>query len=100
MNRRNVCKLIYEEKQEYDTIYHERENVKYSELNVYSTRYYLTLANNSMRLDKMIKLREFYMNDFESGILKYVYIGDSKYAITKVSSISGRYITLDLEEII
>lgn len=98
MLTKNTCTLIYEEKTQYETILHEKTGVKFSELNIFNDRYYYTLGNANMRLSKMIKFREFYKHNYENGILRFVVIDGVKYHITKLSNVSGKYVTLDLEE--
>ena len=98
MITKNTCTLIYEDKQQFETFEYTRENVKHTNLNIYTDRYYSTMANSNIQLSKMIKIRDFYKEDFNGGILKYVVINNVKYNIIKLSSVRGRYITLDLEE--
>lgn len=99
MTKKQICNLIYEEKTGRDNIEHIRENIKFNEMNIYSSRYYSTLGNTNMKLSKMVKVRECYQRNYENGILKYVEIDGTRYGITRTSNLMGKFISLDLEEL-
>lgn len=100
MTKKQICSLIYEEKTGRNNIEHIRENIKFNEMNIYSDRYYSTLGNTNMQLSKMIKVREIYQRNYENGILKYVEIDGTKYTIQRVANLMGKFISLDLEELV